>query len=222
MSIAIDRLVRTRRRTVALIIERDGKLTVRAPLRLAEKRIQEFVQSHAEWIERSRARIEASPPPQPKRYGEGEAFPYLGKSYSLRLVERQRPALSFDGVHFLLVRSALPKAQETFAKWYRAQAARLLAERVQSLAGKYGLRYQKVRISSARTRWGSCSSNGTLSFTYRLVMAPLEAVDYVVVHELVHTKIRNHSKTFWNKVAELMPDYKNRRTWLKKNGKFLM
>jgi len=79
-----------------------------------------------------------------------------------------------------------------------------------------------IRISSARTRWGSCSSRGTLSFTYRLVMAPPDVVDYVVLHELVHTQIHNHSKTFWNKVAKLMPDYKPRLAWLKKNGKYLM
>jgi predicted metal-dependent hydrolase len=86
------------------------------------------------------------------------------------------------------------------------------------MARKHGFHYQKLRISSARTRWGSCSSSGTLSFTYRLVMAPPEVVDYVVVHELVHTQVRNHSKTFWTTVEEIMPDYKQRRTWLKKNG----
>jgi hypothetical protein len=93
---------------------------------------------------------------------------------------------------------------------------------VPAIAGKHGLRYQNIRISSARTRWGSCSSRGTLSFTYRLIMAPAEVVDYVVMHELVHTQIKNHSKIFWNKVGELMPDYRNRLAWLKKNGKFLI
>jgi predicted metal-dependent hydrolase len=219
MSIAIDRLIRSRRRTIAVIVEQDGKVTVRAPLRLSEKKIQEFVESHEKWIIKNKTRIEAVPKPLFRQYKEGEVFSYLGKTYSLKVVDHQRPALLFTGVHFQIATSALPKAKESFSKWYRKQAAVVLSERVQKYAQIYGYRYHKVRISSARTRWGSCSSNGTLSFTYRLVMAPLEVVDYVVMHELVHTKIRNHSKTFWNRVEEHMPDYKLYLLWLKKHGK---
>ena len=222
MPIPIDRLVRSRRRTVALIVERDGSLTVRAPLRLAEVHIREFVDSHADWIARHQARLQAVPLPPAKDYNEGGTFLYLGKSFPLTIVPHQRAALHFDGANFRLAKSAIPNAEEAFVRWYKTQAAALLLERVLLLAGKYNLHYQKIRVSSARTRWGSCSVNGTLSFTYPLVKAPLEVVDYVVLHELVHTRIRNHSKAFWNKVQELMPDYKTRLTWLKKNGKFLM
>ncbi len=125
-----------------------------------------------------------------KHYTEGETFLYLGQSYPLAIVTRQRPALSFNGTTFRLAKSALPKAEQVFTRWYKEQATLLLFERVLTIAGKHGFEYQKIRISSARTRWGSCSSRGTLSFTYRLVMAPLEVVDYVVLHELVHTHIQ--------------------------------
>jgi len=222
MSIPIDKLVRSRRKTVAILIERDGQLTVRAPLRLPTARIQEFVESHFDWITKTRARLRAASPPPAKRYAEGETFLYLGKAYPLILVPAHRPALTFDGAAFRLATSSLPRAAEVFELWYKQQARQFLTGRVQALAGKHAFRYQKIRISSARTRWGSCSSRGTLSFTYRLVMAPEDVVDYVVMHELVHTRVRNHSKTFWNKVAELMPNYKVRLAWLKKNGKFLM
>jgi predicted metal-dependent hydrolase len=222
MSIPIDRLVRSRRKTVAIVIERDGRLTVRAPLRLAESRIRLFVESHADWIAKSQARLRTASPPPSKRYAEGETFLYLGQAYPLTIIPRQRPALTFDGTVFRLAKSALPMAKEAFVRWYKQQARSLLLERVPSFASKHGFHYQKIRISSARTRWGSCSSRGTLSFTYRLVMAPAEVVDYVVMHELVHTQVRNHSKTFWNRVGELMPDYKRRLNWLKKNGKLLL
>jgi len=222
MSVSIDRLVRTRRKTVAIVVERDGSLTVRAPLRMAEAHIQTFVESHESWIEKHQARIRATPPVPSKNYSAGGTFLYLGQSYPLSLVARQRPALSFDGSSFRLAKAALPKAEQAFTRWYKEQAALLLSERALSIAGINGFTYQKIRISSARTRWGSCSSHGTLSFTFRLVMAPLEVVDYVVLHELVHTHIHNHSKTFWNRLGELMPDYKRRLTWLKKNGKFLI
>jgi predicted metal-dependent hydrolase len=222
MSIPIDKLVRSRRKTVAILIERDGRLTVRAPLRLSVPRIQAFVESHAGWIAKTRLRLQAAPPLPAHRYIEGETFLYLGKAYPLILVPAQRPALAFDGVSFRLAGSSLPAAAAAFERWYKQQARLFLMERLPALARKHGFRYQKIRISSARTRWGSCSSLGTLSFTYRLIMAPPEVVDYVVMHELVHTQVRNHSKTFWNRVGQLMPDYKPRLAWLKKNGKFLM
>ena len=222
MSIPIDRLVRSRRKTVAIVIERDGRVTVRAQLRLSELRIQAFVEAHAGWITKTLARLQAAPSATIHRYVDGESFLYLGQAYPLYLVPARHPALAFDGVAFRLARSSLAKAQETFARWYKQQARLFLSERVSTLAGEHAFHYQKIRISSARTRWGSCSSRGTLSFTYRLVMAPAEVLDYVVLHELVHTQIKNHSKTFWNKVGELMPDYRRRLAWLKKNGKYLL
>jgi predicted metal-dependent hydrolase len=222
MSISIDRLVRSRRKTVAIVVERDGSLTVRAPLRMAETRIRAFVESHGDWIAKNQTKLRAVPLLPLKRYAEGETFLYLGRSYPLTIVPHQRPALVFDGAVFRLTKSALPKAERTFVCWYKEQAARLFFERVLNFAGKHGLHYQKIRISSARTRWGSCSSRGTLSFTYRLMMAPADVVDYVVMHELVHTQVRNHSNKFWKRLGELMPEYKLYLTWLKKNGKFLM
>jgi predicted metal-dependent hydrolase len=222
MSILIDRLVRSRRKTVALIVERDGSLTVRAPLRMAEARIRTFVESHSEWIAKKQIRARVASPFSPKHYTDGDMFLFLGQSYPLTIVPHQRPALTNNGAAFRLAKSALPKAEGTFTRWYKQQAALLLSERVLAFAGKFGFKYKKIRISSARTRWGSCSSRGTLSFTYRLIMAPPDVQDYVVLHELVHTQVRNHSKTFWNRLGELMPDYKSRLNWLKKNGKFLM
>ena len=222
MSIFIKKLVRSRRKTVAIVVECDGSLTVRAPLRMAERRIHEFVESHRDWIVKNQTKIQAALPASQKSYAAGETFLYLGQSTPLTIVPRQRPDLTFDGTTFLLAKTALPKAEEAFVRWYKEQARLLLFKRVLTFAEKYGFQYQKIRISSARTRWGSCSSRGTLSFTYRLVMAPPDVVDYVVIHELVHTQVRNHSKTFWNRLEELMPDYKRRLTWLKKNGKFLM
>jgi predicted metal-dependent hydrolase len=222
MPIPIDRLVRSRRRTVAIVVESDGRLTVRAPQYMAEAKIHVFVESHAAWIVKNQVRARAATPVTPKRYAEGGQFQYLGKSYPLTILPRQSPALTFDGQAFRLAKSALPKAETAFVRWYKEQAKRLLSERVASLARKHSFYYEKIRISSARTRWGSCSSSGTLSFTYRLLMAPPEVVDYVALHELVHTQVKNHSKTFWTRLAVLMPDYKSRLGWLKKNGKYLM
>lgn len=221
MPIAIDRLVRTRRKTIALVIEPGGRLTVRAPLRLADAHIRQFVDAHTDWIVKNQAKARLSTPPTPKQFTAGEIFLFLGKSYPLAIVPHQRPSLTLDQAAFRLAQSALPKAEAVFTHWYKQQALTVFTERVDALAKQFGFRYEKIRISSARTRWGSCSSKGTLSFTWRLVMAPPAVVDYVIVHELVHTKIRNHSKTFWARVGELMPAYKVNIRWLKQNGKTL-
>ncbi len=214
-------LIRSRRKTIALIVQTDGSLIVRAPLRMPEVTIHAFVQGHEEWITKSRIKVRTVPPIPVKKYEPGETFLFLGKPYPLEIIPRQRPALSFDGQTFHLARLALPRAREAFIRWYKSQAAEILTERVSVAARKYGFDYKKLRISSARARWGSCSSTGTLSFTYRLIMAPLEVVDYVIIHELVHTQVRNHSRTFWQRVAKLMPDYKQRMLWLKKNSRQL-
>ncbi len=217
--IVIDVVIRTRRKTVALVVERDGRLVVRAPLRFPQAQIDAFVSSHSDWVRSRQALVRKNYRP-PHQFAAGESFWYLGQQYPLVIVEQKRPALSLEG-EFRLARAAQPRACEAFEAWYRAQARPLIEERVAHFAGLTGLRGKKIRLSSARTRWGSCSSRGTLSFTWRLVMAPPEAIDYVVVHELCHLKHPNHSPAFWAAVAAVMPGYKVQRAWLKKRGRDL-
>ena len=220
MTIQIDQFTRSRRRTIAIQVRPDGQVFVRAPLRASEKLIREFVDSKADWIRQKQAEALRRVPLVVKHYQVGERFLFLGREYTLGIVKKQRAALTLDG-RFSLSEAAQPRARKAFEQWYKAQALKVMGERVQLYAAKHGFKPGRVRISSARTRWGSCSSRGTLSFTWRLVMAPLEVIDYVVIHELVHLKVKNHSKTFWGSVAALMPDYKRHVTWLKKNGGLL-
>jgi predicted metal-dependent hydrolase len=222
MNIEIDRIIRSRRRTLALIVERDGKVVVRAPLRTPETLIRQFVQDHADWVVKKQAQLRQQPPLPVKRYVDGESFLYLGQPHPLAIVERLRPGLALENGRFLLSKSAHSSATDLFTRLYKKLAQEYIFARTKILAQKYGFTYKKLRITSARTRWGSCSSTGTVSFAWRLVMAPPEVIDYVIVHELVHLKIKNHSKKFWGGVAELMPAYKKHVDWLKKNGKFLV
>src|SRR5512141_2055283 len=141
MPLPIDKLVRTPRKTIALIVQPDGTLTVRAPLRMSDRRIRSFVDSHAEWVEKTRAKMKATAPLPARQYAEGETFLYLGKVYPLAIVPRQHSRLEFDGKCFRLAKSASPKAKEAFIAWYKAQAAVLLAERVERLAGANGFQY---------------------------------------------------------------------------------
>ena len=215
--IHIDKLVRSKRKTLSLIVETDGTLTVRAPLRMKAADIQRFIEQKADWVKRMQARAQKEAIRSPQ-FLEGETFPYLGKQIPLRLVQDGQPALVFIEDSFRLAKSAQNRAASVFEAWYKQQARAVLVERVHFFARKYAFEMEKVRISSARTRWGSCSAKKTLSFTWRLVMAPPEVVDYVVVHELCHLRELNHFPSFWAQVEAILPDYKSCQKWLKDNG----
>lgn len=101
---------------------------------------------------------------------------------------------------------------------YKREARDIIIPRVAEFADKYGFTYNSVKITSAMTRWGSCTSKKNLNFTYRLALAPGRVRDYVIVHELCHLRQMNHSKKFWSEVEAIMPDYKTQEKWLKENG----
>ncbi len=220
MPIQIDKLIRARRRTIALILERDGSLTVRAPKRATLQDIHGFIHKKENWIERSRRKLRAIITTPRKEFVDGETFLFLGREYELRLVPRQRQTLHFDS-GFTLTVSARPRAEALFTKWYKTQALTIFTERVTHYANLHGFSPKQVKVTSAKTRWGSCSANGTINFTWRLVMAPLEVIDYVVIHELVHLRIKNHSQKFWQAVELLCSAYKSHRKWLHDHGEKL-
>jgi predicted metal-dependent hydrolase len=112
-------------------------------------------------------------------------------------------------------------AEAALESFLKKKAARLVISRVTVKAGEMGLNPGQVSIRSQKTRWGSCSSKGTLSFNWRLVIVPPDVLDYVVIHELIHIGEHNHSRRFWEKVALIDPAYKNHRSWLKENQSYL-
>jgi predicted metal-dependent hydrolase len=217
--VKIDQIIRSKRKTISLVVQTDGKLIVRAPLRTTKKVVEELVQQQEDWILKKQAEMLArAKQNQPRQIVENEEFYYLGHLYPLQIVNRVQQTLEFDEKRFCMSVSLQPYGAEVFKEWYRVQAKRVLTERVVYYAKKHGFQYKKVRITSASTRWGSYSTSGTLSFPWRLVMAPIDMIDYVVVHELVHSRFQNHSKDFWSGVAAIMPDYKERRKWFRYHG----
>lgn len=210
--------VRSSRKTIGIYLSSDGQhIEVRAPRRLSAAEIRAFVESKTDWINKKQAELRARPP-KLVDFLPGEQYFYLGKLYPLVLSDRRGPTLVFDGMCFSLSKYALPRAREVFTNWYRQQARSLLTARTAALAALYDLAYAKIRISSARTRWGSCGHNATLSFSWRLIMAPPDSIDYVIVHELAHLVHKNHSSRFWAQVAAMQPDYARRKIWLKEHG----
>ena len=220
MQIEIDKLIRSKRRTIALIIEHDGSFTVRAPMRAPTAAIETFIQQKANWITRTRAKIKSARPILEKQYADGEKFLFLGSSFDLKLVGFQKPLLRFEN-GFTLHHAAQAKGEQVFTRWYKERALEIISERVRQYSQKYNFTPKQVKISSAKTRWGSCSPNGTLNFTWRLVMAPLEVIDYVAAHELAHLRVKDHSSKFWKLVESIYPEYKKQKNWLRENGEKL-
>lgn len=216
-------LIRSARRSISIQVLATGQVVVRAPLRLPAGYLERVLAEKTAWIQKmqaqaGQARLQGLGEPAGKRRFEaGQPFPFLGQDYPLEIVERQAVPLRLEG-GFRLRRGALGQAAGVFEAWYREQARDLYTRRLAELAARHGFQYSRMRLSSARTRWGSCSSRGTISLNWRLVLAPAEVVDYVILHELAHLRVPNHSKEFWRLVESLCPEAKQHRQWLKINA----
>jgi predicted metal-dependent hydrolase len=136
MQIEIDKLIRSKRRTIALIIERDGSFTVRAPMRAPRAAIDTFIQQKADWITRAREKIKSIKPAAERQYADGEKFLYLGSSFDLKLVEFQKHLLHFDN-GFSLHRAAQAKGEQVFIRWYKARALEVISERVKQYSAQH-------------------------------------------------------------------------------------
>lgn len=215
----IAQIIRSRRKTIAIVVHADGRVIVRAPQRLSETRILAFIAEKQTWIEKKLAqtRIQKNQV-SPRMYQTGEALPFMGRLVPIEMVVDSKSPIVYTGDKFLIKQVDRDSAEQIVTAWYRQQARKIIQERIDRYADQFHFQYTRVRISSARTRWGSCSSRGTLSICWRLVMAPLHILDYVVLHELTHLVEPNHSSRFWERLAAMMPDYHQRRSWLKACG----
>ncbi len=214
--IEISQLIRSRRRTIALLITPDARLTVRAPLQTPLSYIEKLVDRKSDWIRRKVAQIHSRKSAHP--LPQGDKFLYLGRSYDLEAYDGKS---IYFGDKLFFPREILPHLHQEISFWYKQEARQIIPGRVEHYAAVMGVKYREIQMSDARSRWGSCSPTGAVRFSWRLIMAPLAVVDYVVVHELVHLKIRDHSRRFWNEVARYCPAYPEFRAWLRKNEQII-
>ncbi len=153
----------------------------------------------------------------------GHPMPYRGRTYSLEIRKTlDKPQVKIDGdrltVNFYKEHPEVP-VQVPLVKWYRRKAQHYIISRTAYWSEEMGLSFNKIFIKDQDSRWGSCSSLRNLNFNWRIIMAPDEVIDYLLIHELAHLKEMNHSTAFWKLVAQYDPEYKLHRQWLKDNGK---
>jgi len=219
----IHKILRSSRRTIGIEIQPCGQVIVRAPQRAAMRDILYFIQEKTHWIEKILLQLKNKPVFQTeKQFVEGESFLFLGKHYSLKIVQDYHMQPLYFDEYFNIQADALPHAKQIFTNWYKEKAQILFQERIDYYAPLLSVIYTKMRLSNAKKRWGSCSIKGYINLNWRLMMAPLSVIDYVVVHELAHLKEMNHSSRFWQIVENVLPDYKQERRWLRKYGEMLI
>jgi predicted metal-dependent hydrolase len=234
---------RAYRRTLGLTLQIDGRIRVSAPMGASLMRIEQFLTQHAAWIEERLIRYqslrEAHPP---KAYVRGENFPLLGRRLKLDFVCSPDAVIGLGagnrtgaGLRCFVSQDRLiceiPKASwqnfdpgqaypeviEPLRRFYREAGAKFISQRVELFSDRMQLKPAALSFRSQKTRWGSCSSKGKISLNWRLVVAPVEVIDYVVVHELSHLKHYNHSRAFWELVETQVPGHTRLRHWLREH-----
>jgi Predicted metal-dependent hydrolase len=209
------RIVRSNRRTLAIEIDRDAQVIVRSPRRLSDKEILKFVDEKRDWIQKNIMKSVKEVRKRPNHsFEDGELHWYLGEQYHLITSVISRRSVDFDGA-FYFHPSVKSKRKDILLKWYKLQAKRYIRERTPVFAKLMKTDFSDLRISSAKTRWGSCGPKNSLNFNWRLIMSPADVFDAIIVHELAHTKHKNHGVKFWELVQKHAPNHKVADHWLR-------
>ena len=219
------RVIRSSARQTTVIQIKGGAVVVRAPLAAKDRTIEGFLDQKSAWIEKTLSNERHKAPPQTTLFHEGASFLFLGQSHHLRFREGRPMRAEFTAGALQVWLPADPdtrrqgqRARRLIEAHYRMLALDHFTRKSRHAAQTLGTFPRSVRVRDTKSRWGSCSAEGGLSFCWRVIMAPESVVDYLVAHEVAHLVEMNHSKAFWKHVERLCPDYKSRRRWLKEHG----
>lgn len=207
------------RRTIQITVERTGALSVVAPEDAEHMHLIEFIQEKLLWVHtkvQEKARLQSRAPI--KQFVEGEGFLYLGKSYRLRIVDKQLVDLSLTNGRFCIRRASLPRAVEIFTSWYTRKAQGWFEREVASHANRMGVEIRELKVQDLGYRWGSFGAGGRISFHWKAILLPPRIAQYVVIHELAHGHYPDHSPKFWMTVEQHLPDWGQRKSWLAEHG----
>ena len=212
-----------RKKTVAITIDRDRAVVVAVPLKTRNTDIEAIVRKRAGWILRKLR--EEDPRPQPRQFVSGESLYYLGRAVPIHVqttfgptpsVKLEEWSFKIECPGYLEGEERQAALREALMAWYWTRAGEAIRQAVERWQSRVGRKPARIALGNQKSLWGSCSSKGSLRFNWRIVMAPPALIDYVVVHELCHLVVANHSHRFWEQVTRLMPDYSQRRLKLRR------
>ncbi len=210
-------IIRSNRKTLSLSINENADLVVRAPHRVSYDEIKKFISEKSAWIDKKQRLIKAQLKEKVNANLISQCL-YLGTLYPLKIDNNRVEPISFNGHIFTIANINSEKISLILKSWYKKRFIEIAVPRLGYFSNKHQLKFNQIRVKEQKTLWGSCSSKNNINLNYLLIMAPIKVIDYVIVHELVHTIHKNHSAKFWQKVETIMPNYEDARCWLKDNG----
>ena len=209
------KIIKSKRKTLSLSINENAELIVRAPNQISNKKIEEFIIEKSKWINKNKNLMQS----RINEMNDSDSdYLFLGNIYPLIKVYENPNKIDFNGTEFITSIENQDTFKASLKSWYKIKFKEIAIPRLNYFSDKYNLKINQVRFKNQKTLWGSCSSKNNINLNYLLVMAPMLVIDYVIIHELVHTVHKNHSENFWNAVEAIMPDYKKAKKWLNKNG----
>ena len=222
-TIEFDVLYRNRK-TLAIQIEPLDNILVISPEGLPEDVIKEKVKSKGRWIIKKLLDFkDIGYIPFNREFVNGESFMYLGRNYSFQIIINKdllRPKVELiEGkIRVYTPTKDQDILKKAVKKWFRKEAKKIISKRIEFYKPKFSIEPRQIKIKEQKRRWGSCTPKSDLLFNWRAVMAPSSVIDYIIVHELSHLVHKNHSSKFWKSVESIIPDYKDRKKWLKDYG----
>jgi len=215
-----SQIIYSKRKTVSLVIKPGGEFIVRSPKKADPQRILDFIKKKQSWISKTRLKLAQTKGGIPKiEFIDRAILPFLGQEITLKFNLTQSIDCIYDQISLVLYLNPSKKPiQEIIFSWLQKQARLMLNQELKYWAAVMKLTPKQFRLSSAKTRWGSCSGKNAISLNWRLILTPLEVLQYVVIHELAHIAEKNHSIDFWNIVAKFDPNFKLNRKYLKTMG----
>jgi len=216
----------TRKKTVSVIVDPDHGVSLNSPMHVDRETLNAIALDKGAWIVQKMKCHEESRYDVPEReFITGESVQYLGRNYILKIVAdpmlRNGGFCQIKGKHlecYVPDKKDEISSLKAIRKWYQERASVKLQERVIRYADAMSLPYGQIMIREQKKRWASCDAQGNLRFNWQIIMAPLKLIDYIVVHELAHIRVHNHSPAFWKTVGTILPDYEDRKEKLRKLG----
>lgn len=214
-------LVRSNRSSIGITVERDGSIVVNAPEGLEIDEIEKHVHKKRLWIWEKLAIKKAHKNNEiEKKFISGESFYYLGRSYRLQIIDEET-SLKLKNGWFILNKKNQNQAKELFKNWYAQHLKSKIIERLKYLHKQLNIEIPDYKVMELGYRWGSCSKDGVLNFNWKIAMAPVSVIDYIIIHEIAHLKEHTHSERFWKEVQRMVPNFLEKKEWLRNNGNIL-
>lgn len=210
-----NKIIKSNRKTLSISVNDNAELIVRAPKRISNNQIKEFIAEKENWINNKQTLIRDRLNDVKK---EQNMQLYLGALFPIKIAQITDKEIIFNGKEFITTFQNKDALNLSLKFWYKKKFREVAIPRLFYFANKHNLKINQVRVKEQKTLWGSCSSKNNINLNYLLIMAPLKVIDYVIIHELVHTIHKNHSANFWKSVESIMPNYDDARHWLKDNG----